>query len=88
MNNIQQQLFDLVNREFNRNKTAEVHLDSTLRKDLGLDSLSMTELVIACEEEFRIEIDLDHPATAHAKTLRPLYDAIVSLCGSAESATK
>lgn len=88
MNNIQQRLFDLINREFNRNKATKVHLDSALRKDLGLDSLSMTELVIACEEEFEIEIDLDHPTTAHAKTLRPLYDAIVSLCGSAESATR
>lgn len=88
MNNIQQRLFDLITREFDRNKATELNLDLTLRKDLGLDSLSMTELVIACEEEFEIEIDLDHPATAHATTIRPLYDAIVSLCGSAESATK
>lgn len=88
MNNVQKQLLELVNREFNRNKSYEVNLDSTLRKDLGLDSLSMTELVIACEEEFGIEIDLDHPDTARAKTLRPLYEAIVNLCESDESATK
>ena len=57
-----------------------IHLDLDLKKDLKLDSL--TELIIACEDEFKIEIDMDHPDTADAKTLRDLYNGIVSLINS------
>ena len=53
-----------------------------MKKDLRLDSLSLTELIIACEDEFKIEIDMDHPDTADAKTLRDLYNGIVSLINS------
>jgi acyl carrier protein len=59
-----------------------IHLDLDLKKDLRLDSLSLTELIIACEDEFKIEIDMDHPDTADAKTLRDLYNGIVSLINS------
>lgn len=56
-----------------------VNLDMTLRKDLELDSLSLTELIVACEDEFEIQIDMDHPMTVKAVTLRDLYDGILLL---------
>lgn len=83
--NIEEKLLQLVNQEFNKKKIKDVSLDSSLRSDLGLDSLSMTELVVACEEEFNIEIDVDHPETARATHLRHLYNAIVEMLGESES---
>jgi acyl carrier protein len=78
-NVVEQKLLSLVDREFNRWKLTDFTLDSSLIKDLGLDSLSIIELVIACEEEFQIEIDTDHPEFTQAVTLRALYDIIVGL---------
>jgi acyl carrier protein len=63
-------------------KANTIHLDSLLTADLGLDSLSLTELIVACEDEFKIEIDMDHPDTAKAKTLRDLANGIQSLISS------
>lgn len=60
----------------------EISLKSSLHNDLELDSLSLVELVVACEDEFKIEIDMDHPDTAAAETLQDLYDAVVNLSGS------
>jgi len=62
-----------------------VNLDMTLRKDLELDSLSLTELIVACEDEFEIEIDMDHPMTVNAATLRDLYEGILFLKSSPSS---
>ena len=59
-----------------------LNLDLNLKTDLGLDSLSLTELVVACEDEFSIEIDMDHSDTINAKTLRDLYDGVVLLVNS------
>lgn len=79
MQNIKERFMELVSTEFNRKKMSDITLDAAFRKDLGLDSLSLTELIIACEETFGIEIDVDNPATIEARTLRPLYDAVVQL---------
>jgi acyl carrier protein len=81
---IEQKLLNLVKEEFNKKKLENINLDLALRADLGLDSLSMTELVVACEEEFNIEIDVDHPETVRATHLRHLYNAIVHLLGETE----
>jgi acyl carrier protein len=56
-----------------------ITLHSKFKEDLYLDSLSLTEFVIACEDEFQIEIDLDDPRTANAKELHELVDAIEKL---------
>ena len=86
MKNIEERFLDIVKKDFNKKKLKEITLDLAFRKDLGLDSLSLTELIIACEEEFNIEIDVDHPSTAEARTLRPLLDAVVHLINQTESA--
>ena len=35
----------------------EVQLDASFIEDLGADSLDLTELIMAMEEEFKLEID-------------------------------
>jgi acyl carrier protein len=42
-------------REHRRNFDAEIRLDSSLITDLGLDSLSLVEAVVALEQAFGIE---------------------------------
>jgi acyl carrier protein len=39
-------------------------------------------MIVACEDEFKIEIDMDHPDTRNAKTVRDLYNGILVLTGS------
>lgn len=86
MQTIEEKFIELVRTEFNRKKMSDITLDAMFRKDLGLDSLSLTELIIACEETFGVEIDVDHPATIEARTLRPLYEAVVQLVNQTEAA--
>jgi acyl carrier protein len=80
MNDIQQRLLAIISK-FYSPKTP-VSLDFTLRDDLKLDSLSFTELVVACEDEFGIEIDMDHPDTQAARTVGDLYSGIQRLISS------
>ena len=77
MNDNQQRLFAIISK-FYSPKTP-VSLDLTLKDDLKLDSLSFTELVVACEDEFGIEIDMDHPDTQAARTVGDLYLGIQRL---------
>jgi acyl carrier protein len=80
MNDIQQRLFAIILKLHKPN--IPVGLDLTLKDDLKLDSLSFTELVVACEDEFGIEIDMDHPETQAAKSVRDLYNIIMNLVSS------
>ena len=77
MNDIQQRLFDIISKFYSQN--IPVSLDLKLKDDLKLDSLSFTELVVACEDEFGIEIDMDHPDTQAAETVGDLYTGILRL---------
>lgn len=87
MQTIKIQLIELVKADFNKRKLLDITLDSTFKKDLGLDSLSLTELIIACEDLFGIEIDIEqHPFTTKDSSLHRLYDIIMQLTGQSESA--
>ena len=77
MNDIQQRLFAIISKFYSQN--IPVSLDLKLKDDLKLDSLSFTELVVACEDEFGIEIDMDHPDTQAAETVGDLYTGILRL---------
>jgi acyl carrier protein len=77
MNDTQQRLFAIISKFYSPN--IPVSLDLTLKDDLKLDSLSFTELVVACEDEFGIEIDMDHPDTQAASTVGDLYSGIQRL---------
>ena len=81
MNLIENTIIELA-EEFSRGKCNPITLDSTFKSDLKFDSLSLTEFVVACEDKFEIEIDLDHPDTANAKVLRDMYNAVVMLVNS------
>ena len=69
MNTIETQIIELTKNHVRKAPT--VSLQSHLKEDLGLDSLSLTELVVACEEHFGIEIDLD---TIDPKSITKLFD--------------
>ena len=77
MNDIQQKLFAIISEYHNMN--IPISLELKLKDDLKLDSLSFTELVVACEDEFSIEIDMDHPDTQAAETVGDLYNGILRL---------
>jgi acyl carrier protein len=83
--NIEQRLFKIVNTEFNKKKHPNLSLDMNFKKDLGLDSLSLTELLIACDEEFSIDIDIEeHPEIGEVRTLRSLHDSIAKILNQRE----
>jgi acyl carrier protein len=73
-----------ITTESTKVKNHTVTLDSRFKQDLRLDSLSITELVIAIEDEYNIEIDMDHPDVANATTLRSLFHAVVLLTDSTD----
>ncbi|GAA5107912.1 AMP-binding protein [Haloechinothrix salitolerans] len=64
----------LVAERHSAERAASVTLDSTFDRDLGLDSLSVTELVTRLEDAFGV--DLPHEVIARAATPRDLLDAV------------
>lgn len=69
MNNIETQVIEITKKFVKKN--AEVSLQSYIKDDLKLDSLSLTEIIVACEDHFNIEIDLD---TIDPKSITKLFD--------------
>lgn len=63
-------------KQYTTNKDVDVTLLSTFKHDLMFDSLSLTEFIIACEDEFGIEIDLDDPKAYNIKNLNDLLKLI------------
>lgn len=82
-NNIEDTVITLA-KGTTRVKDVVVTLESRFKEDLRLDSLSITELVISIEDVYNIEIDMDHPDVANAKTLRSLYDAVILLTNQSD----
>jgi len=75
--NIENKVIEISKKFAGRKANLEnVTIHSKFKEDLFLDSLSLTEFVIACEDEFNIEIDLDDPKTSNAKELNDLINAI------------
>jgi len=69
MNNIETQVIEITKKYVRKDK--EITLQSYIKDDLKLDSLSLTEIIVACEDEFQIEIDLD---TIDPKSFTKLFD--------------
>jgi len=74
MNNIEIQVIEITKPYVK--KGYEVKLQSNLKEDLRLDSLSLTEIIVACEDHFNIEIDLDNINIKHFKTIFDLCQVI------------
>lgn len=53
---------------------SEITLQSTLRDDLGADSLDDVELIMACEEEFDLEISDEDAEKIH--TVKDVMDYV------------
>ena len=47
---------EIICKNFNQVKPAEVTMEAELSKDLGINSLQLADLILALEEEFEIEI--------------------------------
>lgn len=74
MDSIEKKLLNLIEKDYNLKDVEQLTMDLDLKEDLGLDSLSLTELVLAVEDEFNIEID--YTLLAQSSTIRTLYDVI------------
>jgi len=51
----------------------EIHERQRLKEDLGLDSLSLTELMVALEEAFEIELQMEDLDPAGFTTVADVY---------------
>lgn len=54
----------------------EITSDLKLRKDLGLDSLNMVELMVEIEDNFNIEIEESDLDPAALQTVSQIYDLV------------
>jgi acyl carrier protein len=77
MKPLQSQVINII-EDLKLNRSA-VTLDTSLHDDLLVDSLSLTELIIACEEQFDIEIDMDDPEILKIDTVNDLCLSIEKL---------
>jgi acyl carrier protein len=77
MKPFQSQVINII-EDLKLNRSA-VTLDTSLHDDLLVDSLSLTELIIACEEQFDIEIDMDDPEILKIDTVNDLCLSIEKL---------
>src|SRR5919201_1338922 len=73
-----------VAREARPNVAAHVTLDSSLERDLGLDSLARVELVLRIEREFAAS--LPEQALASSETPRDLLRFVLASAGQATQA--
>ena len=65
--------------QYCKKKNYTITSQSKFKEDLAFDSLSLTEFIIACEDEFGIEIDLDDPRASSVKSIEDLTETIQSL---------
>lgn len=75
MNNIEHTII-LLAENYCKKKNLNINADSRFKEDLSFDSLSLTEFIIACEDEFGIEIDLDDPRASKVKKIKDLAETI------------
>lgn len=54
-----------------------IRLDQSLVKDLGADSLDVTELIISIEEHFNISISISDKDLAAIDTVQDLVDFVI-----------
>lgn len=74
MDSIEKKLLNLIDKDYNLKDVEQLNMDLDLKEDLGLDSLSLTELVLAVEDEFNIVIE--YTSLAQSSTIRTLHDVI------------
>ena len=57
MDTIELIIFRMIARQFNKN-VEEINENMNFIEDLGADSIDLVELVMFCEDEFKIELDV------------------------------
>lgn len=63
-------------------KNPDVSMISEIKDDLKMDSLSLTEFLVALEDELGIEIDIDDPAIDDVKSLRDIWIVVTRIIDS------
>lgn len=81
METIQNQIIEVL-IEMKLHKGRSLTEETKLKEELGIDSLSLTELIIACEEKFNIEINVDDPTIGKIRTINDLSKQIEKLVSS------
>ncbi len=57
MDNIELIIFRMIARQFNKN-IEEINENMNFIEDFGADSIDLVELIMFCEDEFKIELDV------------------------------
>lgn len=57
--NVEKKLFELIMKYAKVSKDYEIKMEDDLVYELGMDSLSLVELIVDLEEQFEIEIEED-----------------------------
>ncbi len=70
MSSVQDRVLKVIDKQLNKD-TSKLKMDSKIREDLGADSLDIVELVMAFEEEFKIEIK-----DTEAEKISTIQDAV------------
>ncbi len=58
MDTIELIIFRMIARQFHKN-IEEINENMDFIEDLGADSIDLVELIMFCEDEFKIELDVD-----------------------------
>ncbi len=73
MDNIELIVFRMIARQFNKN-IEEIHLSMSFIEDLGADSIDLVELIMFCEDEFKIELDVED--YEHVKKIKDMIELV------------
>lgn len=57
--NVEKKLYELIMRYAKVSRDYEIKMEDDLVYELGMDSLSLVELIVDLEEQFKIEIEED-----------------------------
>jgi len=75
-NNLKKMVLELASKEFNRS-VESIPLDSSLILELGIDSLTIAELIMAVEE--KLSITIPDKINVELNTLRDIINYVAKL---------
>ncbi len=73
MDNIELIIFRMIARQFHKN-VEEINESINFIEDLGADSIDLVELIMFCEDEFKIELDVSD--YEHVKRIKDMVELV------------
>ena len=73
MDTIELIIFRMIARQFNKN-VEEINENMNFIEDLGADSIDLVELIMFCEDEFKIELDVED--YEHVKRIKDMIKLV------------